>query len=316
MNNSEKVMIFGTGSDEIIDLYAFGSTLSTTVLAFIVGSQQDADAVAACGVSEVYWLDANSDRLFEDHQETLRVLVEQVQPALVLMKANKRLRLAAGRLAAACKTSVITDVSRAWIEDGAVFGEHMVFGGGGIRVEKTTTSPAIMLVSESGCGVNVDAGDTPAASPASVKPVDFIEGTTAIRLVDRRARQVESVNLPCAKRVVSVGRGFEAETDLTMAYDLARALEAEVGCTRPIAEASRWMSRERYIGVSGSMLKPDLFLAVGVSGQIQHMVGATRAKTIMAINKDKNAPIFKQADYGLVGNLYEALPKIIEKLNS
>lgn len=84
--------------------------------------------------------------------------------------------------------------------------------------------------------------------------------------------------------------------------------------TRPIAEGEGWMSRERYIGVSGAMLKPELFIALGVSGQVQHMVGVTGARTIIAINKDKNAPVFRYADYGIVGDLYEVVPQLVELL--
>ena len=124
------------------------------------------------------------------------------------------------------------------------------------------------------------------------------------------------MNLAAARRVVSVGRGVAAQEDLALVDELAAALEAEVGCTRPVAEGSGWMARERYIGVSGALLKPDLFVAVGLSGQIQHMVGANSAKTIVAVNKDKNAPVFKQCDYGIVADLYEVLPKLSAALGA
>ncbi len=101
-------------------------------------------------------------------------------------------------------------------------------------------------------------------------------------------------------------------------------LNAEVGCSRPIAEGENWMERERYIGVSGVLLKSDLYLTLGISGQIQHMgisgqiqhmVGGNGAKVIVAINKDKNAPIFNYADYGLVGDIYKVVPALISQLN-
>ncbi|MEG0324382.1 MAG: FAD-binding protein, partial [Raoultibacter sp.] len=139
---------------------------------------------------------------------------------------------------------------------------------------------------------------------------------SGFKLVERKPRTVEAVNLTAARRVVSVGRGIQNKEDLALIDSLAAVLEAEVGCTRPIAEGQDWMSRERYIGVSGVMLKPDLFVTVGVSGQVQHMVGAAGAKTIIAINKDKNAPVFKQVDYGIVGDLYEVVPKIVETMKA
>ncbi|HAL6189404.1 TPA: hypothetical protein H6T47_000258 [Escherichia coli] len=96
---------------------------------------------------------------------------------------------------------------------------------------------------------------------------------------------------------------------------IERTLEDEVGCSRPIAEGENWMERERYIGVSGVLLKSDLYLTLGISGQIQHMVGGNGAKVIVAINKDKNAPIFNYADYGLVGDIYKVVPALISQLS-
>lgn len=102
---------------------------------------------------------------------------------------------------------------------------------------------------------------------------------------------MSSVDLSKARRVVGVGRGLVAQNDLEMVRQLASVLGAEVGCSRPIAEGENWMERERYIGVSGVLLKSDLYLTLGISGQIQHMVGGNGAKVIVAINKDKK-PLF------------------------
>jgi electron transfer flavoprotein alpha subunit len=101
-----------------------------------------------------------------------------------------------------------------------------------------------------------------------------------------------------------------------MAADLGAALGAELGCSRPIAETEKWMERERYIGVSGVMLKPEIYLALGISGQIQHMVGALGSQTILAVNKDKNAPIFQYVDYGIVGDLNKVVPALINAFKS
>ena len=122
------------------------------------------------------------------------------------------------------------------------------------------------------------------------------------------------MDLSKAKRVVGVGRGLAAQDDLKMVHELAAVLNAEVGCSRPIAEGENWMERERYIGVSGVLLKSDLYLTLGISGQIQHMVGANASQTIFAINKDKNAPISQYADYGIVGDAVKILPALTAAL--
>lgn len=122
------------------------------------------------------------------------------------------------------------------------------------------------------------------------------------------------MNLASATRVVGVGRGFGAEADLDLARAVAAKLGAELACSRPIAEGVGWMPAERYVGVSGATIAPDLYLAVGISGQVQHLVGVRGAKVVVAINKDKNAPIFAHADLGVVGDLYEVLPALVAAL--
>ena len=110
------------------------------------------------------------------------------------------------------------------------------------------------------------------------------------------------------------GRGFAEEADLQLMRDVAAKLGGECGCSRPLAEGVDWMPREAYIGVSGMMLAPKMYLGIGISGQMQHMVGVNHAGTMFAVNKDKNAPIFKQCDYGLVGDLKDVLPKLAAAL--
>ena len=123
------------------------------------------------------------------------------------------------------------------------------------------------------------------------------------------------MNLVAAKRIVDVGRGLAAEEDLEMCRNLAKALDAEVGCSRPVAENNKWMPKSSYMGITGVQVKPELLLALGVSGQVQHIGGINKSKVIVAINKDKAAPIFKNADFGLVGDMYKIVPALIEKLS-
>lgn len=130
-----------------------------------------------------------------------------------------------------------------------------------------------------------------------------------------QAKQSNTVDLDKAKRVVSVGRGIGNKENIALVSALCQAIGAELACSRPVAENEKWMEHERYVGISNLMIKPDLYLAVGISGQIQHMVGANGAQTIVAINKDKNAPIFQYADYGIVGDLFKVLPALTAALS-
>jgi len=122
------------------------------------------------------------------------------------------------------------------------------------------------------------------------------------------------VDLGAASRIVSIGRGLKAQTDLGLVEALAKAADAELSCSRPIAEGMEWLPKDRYVGISGQHVAPDLYMAIGISGQLQHMVGVRGAKTIVAINSDAEAPVFHDADYGIVGDLYEIVPAITQAL--
>ena len=123
----------------------------------------------------------------------------------------------------------------------------------------------------------------------------------------------QAVDLTQAERIVSVGRGIKGEEHIALAKQLAEALDAELAASRPICDAG-WLPMERQIGSSGQTVAPKLYLALGISGAIQHVVGMKGARTIVAINKDPEAPIFEIADYGIAGDLFDVLPALIKAL--
>jgi electron transfer flavoprotein alpha subunit len=124
----------------------------------------------------------------------------------------------------------------------------------------------------------------------------------------------QAVDLSQAERIVSVGRGIKGQEHLKIAQDLAAALGAELAASRPICDAG-WLPMDRQIGSSGQTVAPKLYVALGISGAIQHLVGMKGSKTIVAINKDPEAPIFEVADYGIAGDLFEVVPALIAELN-
>ena len=123
----------------------------------------------------------------------------------------------------------------------------------------------------------------------------------------------QAVDLTQAERIVAVGRGIKSEAHLAMAQELATVLDAELAASRPICDAG-WLPMDRQIGSSGQTVTPKLYLALGISGAIQHLVGMKGARTIVAVNKDADAPIFEVADYGIVGDLYEIVPALVSAL--
>ena len=122
-----------------------------------------------------------------------------------------------------------------------------------------------------------------------------------------------AVDLTAAEIIVSVGRGIKEKENIPVVEELAKALGAELAASRPICDAG-WLPMERQVGSSGQTVAPKVYVAVGISGAIQHLVGMKGAKTIVAINKDANAPIFEVADYGIVGDLFEVVPALVEEI--
>lgn len=224
---------------------------------------------------------------------------------VVLADAGTQSRLLAGQVAAHLGVSL---VNAAGVTPGdPLVVTRVAFGGLAVATEELTADVAVLVLSPGA----LPATDVAGAGAGEVVAAEPAPGLT---LVETRAKGGETVDLAAAKRVVGVGRGFAAEGDLELARTLAAKLGAEVACSRPIAEGVNWMPAERYLGVSGATIKPDLYLAVGISGQVQHLVGVNHSKVIVAINSDKNAPIFAHADFGVVGDLYQVLPELAKNL--
>ncbi|MEA4901396.1 electron transfer flavoprotein subunit alpha/FixB family protein [Desulfitobacterium sp.] len=290
-----------------------GRQLGKQVSVILFSDQNRAQEAISSGADQVYLFgQAGESVMIEDYSKSIAELLRAEKADLVLVYSSIRGKLIAGRIATQLGISVLSNVSELTVDDGSIIVKHMVYGGAAIRTEKALTDTVVVTV---GSGV-FEAMPKDAARQGKVNEINPNVDNAGIRILETRPKQGELVNLSAAKRVVGVGRGFAAQEDLKMAEEFTALVGAEMACSRPIAEGEKWMSKERYVGVSGVVLKPDIYIALGISGQIQHMVGVNHAKTLVAINKDKNAPIFKQVDIGLVGDLYKVLPKIAEKIKA
>lgn len=288
-------------ADAAAALVRTARTLADRVVAVSLG------AGPIAGTDLTVTVDVAPGELVEAYARPVAALLAQRGATLVALGADVRSRLLAGQVAAHLGVSPVT-------VSGVVSATPLVvtraaYGGLAVATDEVS-APVAVLVIEPGAvakGADAVAGEG-AVEAAGLQPV---AGAT---LVETRAKAGEQVDLAAAKRVVGVGRGFAAEADLELARDVAARLGAELACSRPISEGVGWMPAERYLGVSGATVKPELYLAVGISGQVQHLVGVGGAKVIVAINKDKNAPIFQHADLGVVGDLYEVLPALAAAL--
>jgi electron transfer flavoprotein alpha subunit len=179
-------------------------------------------------------------------------------------------------------------------------------------VRATSSGPAIVTVQIGAFRADaVRRGGSP-----SVSPVEMIIDTAAIRQQPEAPFQEakQAVDLSQAERIVAVGRGIKAQDNLPLAQNLAKAMGAEIAASRPICD-SGWLPMERQVGSSGQTVAPRLYVALGISGAIQHLVGMKGSRTIVAINKDADAPIFEVADYGIVGDLFEIVPALTAELD-
>lgn len=234
--------------------------------------------------------------------------IEDENPDVVLTDVTRNGRYIAAQAAVSFKTAPITDAATIELTDGGVRVTRLVYGGKGI---KTQLSRGRTVVCVNPSLFEAENTKPPIAPTAMAATAD-----SRISIVSHRAKEVATVDIGAAKSVIGVGRGLKEESNLQYVDALAKLMNAEIACTRPVAEEMKWYHRERYIGVSGLTIKPAVYVAVGISGQIQHTIGVTGAGTILAINKDKDAPIFSQCDIGIVGDACEVLQALCAGLQA
>ena len=273
-----------------------------------------AKELAAADVAEVLALEhaALGAYTSDGYVAALAALVTAEAPALVVLPHTYQTRDFAPRLAARLDRAIATDcVAIKTPGESPVFTRPMFQGK--VSADIVLEGPAPHFVTFQISAFRADA--VKKGSGAPVKTVAATLDPSAIRQTAeapfREAKQ--AVDLSEAERIVAVGRGIKGQEHIAIAQQLAEALGAEVAASRPICDAG-WLPMERQIGSSGQTVAPKLYLALGISGAIQHVVGMKGARTIVAVNKDAEAPIFEVADYGIVGDLFEVVPAIIAAL--
>ena len=242
----------------------------------------------------------------------MRTIVESVSPTYVLMPHTYQTRDCAPVLAARLRRSLVTDVTGISGSGADATFTRPMFQGKLAAQVKPLGEPPYFITVQIGA-FRADAVEK--GGPAPVTPVPVTVDASAIRQKAEPPFQEakQAVDLGQAERIVAVGRGIKAQENVALAEQLARAMGAELAASRPICD-NGWLPMERQIGSSGQTVAPKLYLALGISGAIQHLVGMKGARTIVAINKDADAPIFEVADYGIVGDLFEIVPAIITEL--
>jgi electron transfer flavoprotein alpha subunit len=244
----------------------------------------------------------------------LKQVIEAAKPDLVLLPHTYQVRDFAPQLAASMQKGMIGDCVGYRQEGGKLIFVRQMFQGRTAADVVFTGQPPWVASFQTGA-FRADLAAKHASDKAPVKPVSVELRAEQIRTkpleLFREAKQ--AVDLTQAPILVSVGRGIKAPENIPMAEKLAQLMGGEISASRPICDEG-WLPMDRQIGSSGQTVVPKLYLALGISGAIQHVVGMKGSRTIAAINKDPHAPIFEVADYGIVGDLFEVVPAMIEEL--
>ena len=284
----------------------------------ILGSGVDAVAaeLAAADVVEVIVVDyeALAGYTPDGYVLALGALLAQETPDLVFFPHTYQTRDFAPALAARLGRALIADVTAFRAQDGAVVYSRPVFQGK-LTADVAASGSAPHLVTFQIGAFRADAakkGVTPAPIRRAAIEIDASSIRQKPEAPFKEAKQ--AVDLSQAERIVAIGRGIKGQEHLALAQQLAQAMGAEIAASRPICD-SGWLPMDRQIGSSGQTVAPKLYVALGISGAIQHLVGMKGSRTIVAINKDAEAPIFEIADYGIVGDLFEIVPAMIGELN-
>jgi len=306
-----------TSLEALVAAQGIAATSSDKISAVVFGKgiANVASEVAGKKLEIVYTVE--DDKLAEytpdGYVAALKQVVEQLDPKLVIFSHTYQVRDFAPRLAAALGKTFVTDCVAYGVDGGDVVFTRQIFQGKINTDVRVTAAPPIFASFQAGSyrADKAAAGDAPAAIKSL--EVNLADVVIRSRPEEKFQEAKQAVDLTQAPLIVAVGRGIKSQENIAIIQELAKAMGAEIAASRPICD-NEWLPMDRQIGSSGQTVAPKLYLAVGISGAIQHVVGMKNSQTIVAINKDAEAPIFDIADYGIVGDLFELVPAITAEI--
>ncbi len=309
------ILVFSEKDDTALELVSKGKELKAGVggklAALVVGGQdpERANRLFSYGADTVYvQQDVPSDSAA--FAQALAQVTRDHSIDTILIGSTRTGKEVAAMVAQSLGAGCITDATDVRVKDSNLLIDRYTFGGSTVASANISTAVKVIAAMPKAFALGIPSpfrGEI-VASTCQLTP----SGTN---VVQRQEKQGESTPIEEAETLLCIGRGLANQKDIPMIEAMAKAMKAEIGCTRPLTHDWQWFPESREVGLSGKKCKPSLCLSVGISGQIQHTVGIRSARIIAAINKDKNAPIFKTADYGLVADLYDVVPRLTNKFH-
>ena len=305
MNMNSLIII--TDERRVGGMFNAAKTLGGQVVAAVVGPRSLANTVSAWGFDRVLCLELPQDAPAEAYTALFAEAVVAAEPRLVMASDMSVSRILLGAVAAKLNAAIIGSV-RALAADGDNIVVSRSAAEGKVW-EDIEVHGALAAIFD---GEDIEASS---AQPVPVEPIPVDDSGITLKLVEILEAEGGD-GLLTAPRVVSAGAGLTAIDDLKLIEELAEAINAEVGCSLPVCEDLRWLPAHKVVGSSHNQIAPELYIAVAISGQPQHMAGIRDAKVVVAINNDPEARILKHCSYGIVGDMYKIVPELVTALKN
>ncbi len=304
-----------TFKKQTLELVTYGAKIAkiinTDCVALVFGEAENASQLGKYGANKVYQVLSNHLNSFDSQVYThvIATVAEQINASIIVLSHSSAGKSILGRLAARFNAGSVSAVNTLpTINENTFQVQKTVFSSKAIATYEITSEKKILSLSSNsiapeilGSEVNIESLNMNIPAPkVRVKEVKKVAGI---------------VPLPEAELVVSAGRGLKGPENWGIIEELAKQLGATTACSRPVADTG-WRPHHEHVGQTGVAIRPNLYIAVGISGAIQHLAGVNNSKTIVVINKDPEAPFFKAADYGVVGDLFDVVPKLTEAIKN
>lgn len=286
---------------------ALADKISTSLIAITINSTESVEKLYQFGVNKVFTIKDASLKNF-DNQYFAKAINAHFDGQFIIFPQTNEASAIATSLSVKNNISLITNVIELPENIFPLQVKRKIFSGKAFSIVKSNTERNVLSIAVNSFGVK----ENPTIGTEEVRETNISESQLKI---SSREEVAGSINLKDAEIVVSGGRGLKSPDNWHIITDLANALNGALACSKPVSD-NGWRPHEEHIGQTGTTISPNLYIAVGISGAIQHLAGVNSSKTIVVINTDAEAPFFKSADYGVVGDAFEVLPKLTEKIKN